>query len=74
MKKKVTMTCILKSGEIIEDTIKISMKDTQTISSLREIQQGVTRSVGCQKPDAVNISFGGTTIATAEIAAISFKG
>ena len=73
MKKKVTMTCILKSGVTVEDTIKISRKDIQTIATLREIQESLIRSVGCQKADAANISFGGTTIATTEIAAISFK-
>ena len=74
MKKKVTMTCVLKSGEVIKDTIKISMKDIQTVATLRELQEGIIRSVGCQKAEAANISFSGTTIATAEIAAISFKG
>ena len=73
MKKKVTMTCILKSGAVVEDTIKVDKKNTPAFRAINEMRKGIENSLGYEKPAAQNITFGRLTVATFEIAAIKFK-
>lgn len=73
MKKKVTMTCILKSGVKVEDSIQADTNDTLTASYLRELQRDLETNIGYQEPKGSNLTFGTTTIAISEIAAITFK-
>ena len=73
MKKKVTMTCILKSGAVVEDTIKVDKKNTQAFRVINEMRKGIENSLGYEKPVVSNITFGKLTVATSEIAAIKFK-
>ncbi len=73
MKKKITMTCILKSGATIEDTIKIDKKNTRVFNVISDMRKGIEKSLGYEKPAVSNITFGTTTIAVSEIAAITFK-
>ena len=42
MKKKVTMTCILKSKGSVEDSIKVNSKDTRIFRAIEKIR-------GCRK-------------------------
>ena len=72
MKKKVTMTCILKSGAVIEDTIKLE-KNTKSVQLLEALRKGIEASIGYEKPAASNITFGTFTVAVSEIAAVKFK-
>lgn len=72
MKKKVTMTCILKSGAVIEDTIKLK-KNTKSVQLIEALRNGIERSIGYEKPAVSNITFGTLTVAVSEIAAIKFK-
>lgn len=73
MKKKVKMICILKSGAVVEDTIKIGTKDTKAIRAIEEMRKGIENSLGYEKPSAQNLTFGRLTIALSEVAAIKFK-
>jgi hypothetical protein len=50
MKKKVTMTCILKSGAVVEDTIKIDKKNTRAFQVINEMRKGIENSLGYEKP------------------------
>lgn len=73
MKKKVTMICILKSGVIVEDTVKISKKDTRALQVIDEMRKGIENSLGYEKPAVQNITFGRLTVAVSDIAAIKFR-
>lgn len=73
MKKKVKMTCILKSGVKVEDSIEADSNNTQVANTIRDLQRGLEDSVGNSESKASNVTFGTTTIAISEIAAISFK-
>jgi hypothetical protein len=73
MKKKVTMTCILKSGAVVEDTFKIDKKNTKAFQVINEMRKGIENSLGYEKPAVQNITFGKLTVAISEIAAIKFK-
>lgn len=73
MKKKVTMTCILKSGVIVEDTVKIGKKDTRALQVIDEMRKGIENSLGYEKPAVSNITFGRLTVAVSDIAAIKFR-
>lgn len=73
MKKKVKMTCILKSGVVVEDTIKIKKKNTRAFRVIDEMRKGIEESLGYEKPAVQNITFGKLTVAVSEIAAVKFK-
>lgn len=73
MKKKVKMTCILKSGAVVEDTIKVDKKNTRAFKGIDDMRKGIEKSLCYEKPAVSNITFGTTTIAVSEIAAITFK-
>ena len=73
MKKKVTMICILKSGAVVEDTVKIDKKNKQAFRVIDEMRKGIENSLGYEKPAVSNITFGKLTIAVSEIAALKFK-
>lgn len=73
MKKKITMTCILKSGQVVEEVCKIDKKNTRAFAAINEMRRGFEESLGHEKPAVSNITFGKLTVATSEIAAIKFK-
>lgn len=73
MKKKVKMICILKSGAVVEDTIKVDKKNTRAFRVINEMRKGIENSLGYEKPAVQNITFGKLTVAVSEIAAITFK-
>lgn len=73
MKKKVKITCVLKSGVVVEDTIKIDKKNTRAFRVIDEMRKGIEESLGYEKPAVQNITFGKLTIAVSEIAAVKFK-
>ena len=73
MKKKVKMTCILKSGVKVEDSIEADPNNTLVANTIRDLQRGLEDSVGYQETKVSNFTFGTTTIAISEIAAITFK-
>ena len=72
MKKKVTMICILKSGTKVEDSIKFNSKDTKIFRAIEEIRADIEKYLTNPVSDKGYITFGRTTIAMSEIAAISF--
>ena len=72
MKKTVTMICILKSGTKVEDSIKFNSKDTKIFRAIEEIRADIEKYLTNPTPDKGYITFGRTTIALSEIAAISF--
>lgn len=73
MKKKVTMTCVLKSGQKVKDSIKVDTKNARAVRAFNEMQQGIQDSLNYSEPAVRNFTFGTTTIAISEIAAITFK-
>lgn len=73
MKKKVTLICILKSGAVVEDTIKVDKKNKQAFRVINEMRKGIENSLGYEKPAVQNITFGKLTISLAEVATIKFK-
>lgn len=74
MKKKIKMTCILKSGAKIEDSIKFDSKDTKVFKAIEKIREDVENHLASPTSDKGQLTFGKTTIAMSEVAAISFKG
>ena len=72
MKTKVKMTCILKSGVKVEDSMRFE-KDLRAYRTIQDLRRGIEDSLGYQEPKAQNFTFGTTTIAISEIAAITFK-
>lgn len=73
MKKKIRMTCILKSGQKITETIKFNRKDSRVIKAIESIRQDVENYMSSPTADKGQLTFGKTTIAISEVAAISFK-
>ena len=73
MKKKVKMTCVLKSGIMITETVKFKKSDTRVIRAIEDIRKSVENYIGYVGTGVGVITFGRTTITLSEIAAISFK-
>lgn len=73
MKKKVKMTCILKSGVVVKETVKIDKQNNRAFAAINEMRRGIENSLDDKEPRLQNITFGQTAIAVSEIAAISFK-
>ena len=73
MKKKVKMICILKSGTKVEDSIKFDSKDTRVFRAIEKIREDVENYLASPTSDKGQFTFGKTTIAMSEVAAISFK-
>jgi hypothetical protein len=74
MKKKVKMTCVLKSGVKVEDSIKFDSKDSRIFKAIEKIREDVENCMASPTSDKGQFTFGKTTIAMSEVAAISFKG
>jgi hypothetical protein len=74
MKKKVTMTCILKSGGTITETVKVDRNNDRVFKAIDDMRKSIESRLGRSDSQAGgNITFGRTTIRISEIAAISFK-
>jgi hypothetical protein len=76
MKKKVTMTCILKSGQKVEDCLVFKKSDTRVIRTIEQIRLDVENYLTCPdkyKENAGCLTFGKSTILMSEVAAIKFK-
>ena len=73
MKKKITMICILKSGQVVEEVCKIDKKDTRAFTAINEMRRGIENSLGYKEPAVSNITFGKLTVSLPEVAAIKFK-
>jgi hypothetical protein len=73
MKKKVKMTCILKSGLKVEDSIKFDSKDSRIFKAIEKIREDVENYMASPTSDKGQFTFGKTTIAMSEVAAITFK-
>ena len=73
MKKTVKMTCILKSGGTITETVKFKKSDIRIVRAIEDIRKSIENYIGQVGQGAGVITFGRTTVALSEIAAISFK-
>ena len=73
MKKKITMICILKSGQVVEEVCKIEKKNKRAFSAINEMRRGIENSLGYAEPAVSNITFGKLTVSLSEVAAIKFK-
>lgn len=73
MKKKVTLTCILKSGVKITDTIKVDRKDKKARDTIVAMQQEIEKYMSSSNSEAGQLTWGTTTINLSEVAAIKFK-
>jgi hypothetical protein len=73
MKKKITMTCILKSGQVVKEVCKIEKKNKIAFAAINEMRRGIDNSLGYKEPAVTNITFGKLTVSLSEVAAIKFK-
>jgi hypothetical protein len=74
MKTKVTMTCILKSGCTITETVKVDRNNDRVFKAIDDMRKSIESYLGrSDTQTSGNITFGRTTICISEIAAISFK-
>jgi hypothetical protein len=73
MKKTIKMTCILKSGVKVEDSIKFDSKDTRVFKAIESMRKDVENYMSSHTADKGQLTFGTTTIAVSEIAAITYK-
>lgn len=76
MKKKVTMICILKSGQKVTDHLVFKKSDTRAIRVIEQMRSSMEDYLA--NPDKFKensgvVVFGKTTICMSEVAAISFK-
>ena len=67
MKKKIMMTCVLKSGVIVKDAVRLTPDEIEVFNKLKKALEDANLE-GTSK-----FTFGTTTIAVSEIAAITFK-
>lgn len=67
MKKRVQMTCVLKSGVVVRDAFRMIPEEIQILNKLKKCLEDATLE------GAAKFTFGHTTIAVSEIAAITFK-
>lgn len=67
MKKRVQMTCVLKSGVIVRDAFRMSPEEIQMLNKLKKYLESSDQA------NTTKFTFGKTTIAVSEIAAITFK-
>ena len=67
MKKKVKMTCILKSGVIVKEAFRMSPEDIQMLNKVKKYLES------SDTDSTTKFTFGKTTITVSEIAAITFK-
>jgi hypothetical protein len=73
VKKKIKLTCILKSGIIVKDAVCVNSKDDHAMMAIYQMKTAVEDSVGHKEPKLQNVTFGHTTISVSEIAAITIK-
>lgn len=73
MKTTVKMICILKSGVKVKDSIKFDNRDTRIFKAIEKIREDVENYMTSPTSDKGQFTFGKTTVAMSEIAAISFK-
>ena len=73
MKKKVKMTCILKSGQVVEEVCKIDKKNTRVFAVINEMRRDIENSLGYKEPAISNFTFGKLTVSLPDLAAIKFK-
>ncbi len=74
--KKVRMTCVLKSGQVIKDSFLVKKSDTQAIKVIEQIRLDVENYLAHPdkyKENAGCLTFGKSAILVSEIAAITFK-
>ena len=67
MKKKVTMTCVLKSGVTVRDAFRMTPDEIRVLNQLKKTLEDANLE------GTARFTFGKTTITVSEIAAISFK-
>lgn len=76
MKKKVTMTCILKSGQKVKDRLVFKKSDTRAIKAIEQMRvemENYLTNPDKYKENSGVVVFGKTTILMSEVAAITFK-
>ena len=70
MKKTIKMTCILKSGVKIRETMKVRKEDIIVVNKMIE---EIQRYMSSSNPGVAQITWGHNVIQLSEVAAISFK-
>ena len=76
MKKKITMTCILKSGHVIKESFQVKKSDARTLKAIEQLKTGIENYFthpDKYKENAGCFTFGKSVILMSEIAAITFK-
>lgn len=76
MKKKVKMTCILKSGQKVEDCLVFDKSDKRIFKVIEQIRVNIEDHFAHPdkyKENSGCLVFGKSTILMSEIAAVTFK-
>jgi hypothetical protein len=73
MKKKITMICILKSGQVVKGKLDRTHETLKITEVIRKSVEDYFAEPDKYKENAGCLTFGKTTILMSEIAAISFK-
>lgn len=70
MKQRVRMKCILKTGQVINDSIRINKEELRSVNQLKvEIEDSLAKAPGDPKR-MTNFTFAHTTVVLDEVAAI----
>lgn len=70
---KVQMTCILRSGVTVTETVKIRKTDQRAFQAINDMRHGIENNLGNKDSKLQNFTFGKTTVRLSELAAVSFK-
>lgn len=68
--RTIHMHCVLKSGAVVKDRLRINKNDDLALKAIYQMKTAVEGSIGYKEPKLQNITFGHTTIAIGEVAAI----
>jgi hypothetical protein len=64
------MTCVLKNGQVIKDSVKINKEELRSVNQLKvEIEDSLAKAPGDPKR-MTNFTFAHTTVVLDEVAAI----
>ena len=70
---KVQMTCVLRSGVTVTETVKVKKSDQRAFRAINDMRTGIENNLGSKDSKLQNFTFGKTTVRLSEVATVSFK-
>ena len=70
---KVQMTCVLRSGVTVTETIKVRKTDQRAFQAINDMRNGIEHNLGSKDSKLQNFTFGKTTVRLSEVATVAFK-